>query len=227
MRLFEPVLQHVLKVNTLPVADPGIELYLQGADADVAATLLRDGLEPEDLQVDGGGLLQRSQVHPQLGLQHLGEHQFGAELEEAAAGLPIHLHQWLRLRGHGDHGLRGGVVLILFHKLVLGRRVSLEVVVVQELLERRRLGQQLIDHLPADVGRLFQAQLAQDLGLDGLQSQHFALLPPHTGGALVGTGVLVQQRQPGIRGRLAGRRQQQIGLIAPRLSQGDEHHQAQ
>lgn len=101
--LFEPVLQHVLKVNALPVADPGVELYLQGADADVAAALLRDGLQPQDLQVDGGGLLQRPQIHPQLGLQHLGEHQFGAELEEAAAGLPIHLHQGLRLRGHSDH----------------------------------------------------------------------------------------------------------------------------
>lgn len=96
VRLFEPVLQHMLKVNTLPVADPGVELYLQGADADVAAALLCDGFQPEDLQVDGGGLLQRPQVNPQLGLQHLGEHQFGAELEEAAAGLPIHLHQRLR-----------------------------------------------------------------------------------------------------------------------------------
>lgn len=121
----------------------------------------------------------------------------------------------LTLRGHGDHRLRGGVVLILLHELVLGRRVSLEVVVVQELLERRRLGQQLIDHLPADVGRMLQPQLAQDLGLDGLQPQHFALLPPNAGGALVRAGVLVQQRQPGIRGRLAGRRQQQIGLVAP------------
>lgn len=152
--LFEPVLQHVLKVNTLPVADPGVELDLQGADADVAAALLCHGLESEDLQVDCGGLLKRPQVHPQLGLQHLGEHQFGAKLEETTAGLPIHLHQRLGLRGHGDYGLCGGVVFILFHKLILGRRVSLEVVVVQELLERRRLGQQLIDHLPADVGRL-------------------------------------------------------------------------
>jgi len=94
--LFEPVLQHMLKVNTLPVADPGVELYLQGADANVATALLCDGLQSQDLQVDGGGLLQRSQIHPQLGLQHLGEHQFGAELEEAAAGLPVHLHQGLR-----------------------------------------------------------------------------------------------------------------------------------
>lgn len=94
--LFEPVLQHVLKVNTLPVTDPGVELYLQRADADVAAALLGDGLQSEDLQVDCGGLLQRSQIHPQLGLQHLGEHQFGAELEEAAARLPIHLHQGFR-----------------------------------------------------------------------------------------------------------------------------------
>lgn len=97
--LFEPVLQHVLEVNTLPVADPGVELDLQGADADVATALVRDGLQPQDLQVHGGGLLQRPQVHPQLGLQHLGEHQLGAELEEAAARLPVHLHQGLRCRG--------------------------------------------------------------------------------------------------------------------------------
>lgn len=94
--VLEPVLQHVLKVNALPVADPGVELYLQGADADVPAALFCDRLQPQDLQVDGGGLLQRAQVHPQLGLQHLGEHQFRAELEEAAAGLAIHLHQRLR-----------------------------------------------------------------------------------------------------------------------------------
>lgn len=42
--LFEPVLQYMLKVNTLPVANPGVELDLQRADADVAAALLRDRL---------------------------------------------------------------------------------------------------------------------------------------------------------------------------------------
>lgn len=72
--LFEPVLQHVLKVNALPVADPRVELDLQRADPDVAAALLRDGLQSQNLQVDRGGLLQRSQIHPELGLQHLGEH---------------------------------------------------------------------------------------------------------------------------------------------------------
>lgn len=107
VRLLEPVLQHVLKVNTLPVADAGVELDFQGADADVAAALLRDRLQSEDLQVDGGGLLQRPQVHPQLGLQHFGEHQFGAELEEAAARLSIHLHQGLRCgEAHEPRGLQ-------------------------------------------------------------------------------------------------------------------------
>lgn len=96
MRLLEPVLQHVLKVNALPVADPRVELNLQRTDADVAAALLGDGLESKDLQVDGGGLLQWPQVHPQLGLQHLGEHELRAELEEAAAWLAVHLHQGLR-----------------------------------------------------------------------------------------------------------------------------------
>lgn len=98
MGLLEPVLQHVLKVNALPVAHPGVELYLQRTDADVAAALLGDRFETEDLQVDGGGLLQRTQVHPQLGLQHLGEHELRAELEEAAARLAVHLHQGLRCR---------------------------------------------------------------------------------------------------------------------------------
>lgn len=104
--VLEPVLQHVLKVNALPVADPGVELYLEGADADVPAALLRDWLQPQDLQVDGGGLLQRAQVHPQLGLQNLGEHQLGAELEEAAAGLAIHLHQRLRCGQEDNFTLR-------------------------------------------------------------------------------------------------------------------------
>lgn len=96
--LFEPVLQHMLKVNALPVAHPGVELDLQGADPDVAAALLCDRLQSQDLQVDSGGLLQRSQIHPQLGLQHLGEHKFRAELEEAATGLPVHLDQGLSCR---------------------------------------------------------------------------------------------------------------------------------
>lgn len=62
----------------------------------MAAALFGDRLETEDLQVDGGGLLQRTQVHPQLGLQHLGEHELRAELEEAAARFAVHLHQRLR-----------------------------------------------------------------------------------------------------------------------------------
>lgn len=98
VRLLEPVLQHVLEVDALPVAHPGVELDLQRADADVAAALLGDRFETQDLQVDGGGLLQRAQVDPQLGLQHLGEHQLGAELEEATAGLAVDLHQGLRWR---------------------------------------------------------------------------------------------------------------------------------
>lgn len=81
----------------------GVELDLQRTNADVAAALLCHGLEPQDLQVNGGGLLQRTQIHPQLGLQNLGEHEFGAELEEAAAGFPVHLHQWLRCEKEHSH----------------------------------------------------------------------------------------------------------------------------
>ena len=98
VRLLEPVLQDVLEVDALPVAHAGVELDLLRADTDVPAPLLCDGLEPQDLQVHGGGLLQWPQVHPQLGLQHLGEHQLGAELEEAAAGLPVDLDQRLSCR---------------------------------------------------------------------------------------------------------------------------------
>lgn len=98
MRLLEPVLQHMLKVDTLPVAHPGVELYLQRTDADMTAALLGDRFESEDLQVDGGSLLKRTEIHPELGLQHLGKHELRAELEEAATWLAVHLHQGLRCR---------------------------------------------------------------------------------------------------------------------------------
>lgn len=64
----------------------------------MAAALIGDRFESEDLQVDGGGLLKRTQVHPQLGLQYLGKHELWAELEKAAARLAVHLHQGLRCK---------------------------------------------------------------------------------------------------------------------------------
>lgn len=64
----------------------------------MTAALLCDRFESEDLQVDGGGLLEGTQVDPQLSLQYLGKHELRAELEEAAARLAIHLHQGLRCR---------------------------------------------------------------------------------------------------------------------------------
>lgn len=88
----------MFKVDALPVARARVELDLERADADVTASLLGNGLQAQDLQVDCRCLLQGPQVNPQLGLQHLGEHQLGAELEEAAAGLAVHLHQGLRYR---------------------------------------------------------------------------------------------------------------------------------
>lgn len=96
VRLLKPVLQDMLEVNTLPVADPGVQLNLEGADSDVAAALLCNRFQPQDLQVDGGGLLKWPQIHPQLSLENLGEHKLGAKLEEATAWFSIHLHQWFR-----------------------------------------------------------------------------------------------------------------------------------
>lgn len=65
--------------------------------------------------------------------------------------------------------------------LVLHARV----VLVQELRQRRRLGQQLTNHVPADVGSLLQPQDAEDLGLDELEPQLFTLLPEIAGRALL------------------------------------------
>lgn len=62
--LFEPVLQHMFEVDALPMARAWVELDLEWADADVAAPLLGDGLQAQDLQVDRGCLLQGSQVNP-------------------------------------------------------------------------------------------------------------------------------------------------------------------
>lgn len=59
------------------------------------------------------------------------------------------------------------------------------VVLVQELRQRRRLREQLADHVPADVGRLFQPQDAQDLGLDAVEPHLLAVLPEIAGRALL------------------------------------------
>lgn len=91
------------------------------------------------------------------------------------------------LGGHGDDGLRRGVVLVLHPRVIL----------VQELRQRRRFGEQLADHVPADVGRLLQPQDAEDLGLDAVEPHLFAVLPEVAGRALFSTlrqqlGGLVQ-----------------------------------
>lgn len=77
--------------------------------------------------------------------------------------------------GHGDDGLCRGVVLVLHPRVVL----------VQELRQRRRFGQQLADHVPADVGSLFEPQDAEDLGLDAVEPHLLAMLPEVAGRALL------------------------------------------
>lgn len=85
--------------------------------------------------------------------------------------------------GHGDDGLRRGVVLLLHPRVVL----------VQELRQRGRLGQQLADHVPADVGRLLQPQDVEDAGLDDVDPHLLAVFPEVADGAL----VLAVRQQPG------------------------------
>lgn len=82
---------------------------------------------------------------------------------------------FITLSGHGYDGLRGGVVLVLHPWVVL----------VQELRERRRLRQQLADHVSADVGSLLQPENAQDLGLNAVQPHLLAVLPEVAGRALL------------------------------------------
>lgn len=81
------------------------------------------------------------------------------------------------LSGHGDDDLRGGVLLFLHARVVL----------VQDLRQRRRFGQQLADHVPADVGSLFESQDTQDLGLDAVEPHLLAVLPEVTGRTLLST----------------------------------------
>lgn len=76
---------------------------------------------------------------------------------------------------HGDDGFGCGMVLVLHPRVVL----------IQQLRERRRFGQQLADHVPADVGRLLEPEDAEDLGLDAVEPHLPAVLPELTGGALL------------------------------------------
>ena len=59
------------------------------------------------------------------------------------------------------------------------------IVLVQQLRKRRRFGQQLADHVSADVGSLFQSEYAEDLGLDAVEPHLLAVLPEVAGRALL------------------------------------------
>lgn len=76
----------------------------------------------------------------------------------------------------------GVLVIFLHHRVPVV--VPHHVVLVEELLQRRRLGQELLHHLPADVRGFFHPQFAQDLGFDGVESHGLRLLPHLAGGAL-------------------------------------------
>lgn len=79
------------------------------------------------------------------------------------------------LCSHCDDGL-GSCVLLVFHP---------RVVLVQQLRQRRRFGEQLADHVAADVGRLLQTQDAEDLRLDAVEPHQLAVLPEVAGRALL------------------------------------------
>lgn len=79
------------------------------------------------------------------------------------------------LGGHSDDGLCRGVVLVFHPRVIL----------VQELRQRRRFGQQLADHVPADVGSLFEPQDAEDLGFDAVEPHLLAVLPEVAGRTLL------------------------------------------
>lgn len=100
---------------------------------------------------------------------------------------------WLRsltVGGHSDDGLRRSDVLVLHPRVVL----------VQELRQWRRFGEQLADHVAADVGRLLEPQDAEDLVLDAVEPHLFAVLPEVAGRAL----VPAVRQQPGGLVRLHG-----------------------
>lgn len=101
--------------------------------------------------------------------------QKGAKQEKKKEHVNHFWFGFVTLGGHGDDGLRGGVVLLLHPRVVL----------VQELRQRRRFGEQLADHIPADVGSLFQPQDAEDLRLDAVEPHLLAVLPEVTGRALL------------------------------------------
>lgn len=97
----QPHAQHLLDVDALPGADAGVHLDLERADVDVSAAV-RHRHEARDLQEDGGGLAGRAQVHPQLRPHDAAGLELGRQGEEAAPGLPVHLH------GAGGCGPEGG-----------------------------------------------------------------------------------------------------------------------
>lgn len=86
--------------------------------------------------------------------------------------------------GHGNDGFRRGVVLLLHPRVVL----------VQELRQRRRFGQQLANHVAANVGCLLQSQDVKDARLDDVDAHLFTVLPEVADGTLV---LAVRREQPG------------------------------
>lgn len=102
-------------------------------------------------------------------------HGFQTGKWEQEAKLTVLGFGLVTLGGHRDDGLRRGVVLVLHPRVVL----------VQELRQRWRFGQQLADHVPADVRSLLEPQDAEDLGLDDVEPHLLTVLPEVAGRALL------------------------------------------
>lgn len=106
LRLPQPHAQHLFDVYTLPRADPGVHVDLQGADVYVPVPV-RDRHQAGDLQEHRGRLVRRAQMHPELRSYYSIGLNLLSEGEKAAPRLPIHLDDGLSCRKRE----RGGKLL--------------------------------------------------------------------------------------------------------------------
>lgn len=97
LRLPQPHTQHLFDVYTLPRADPGFHVDLQGADAYVPVPVC-DRHQAGDLQEHGGRLVRRAQMHPELRPDDAIGLKLWSKREKAALWLPIHLDDGLGWR---------------------------------------------------------------------------------------------------------------------------------
>lgn len=94
LRLPQPHSQHLFDVYTLPRADPGIHVDLQGTDPYVPVPVC-DRHQAGDLQEHGGRLVRRAQMHPELRPHYATGLKLLSKREKAALWFPIHLDDGL------------------------------------------------------------------------------------------------------------------------------------